>query len=88
MFNARTISGVMLCTLGIVLVKLQSFVELRGVVLTLTYCTGIFISFAGLAVFSSGLRKRIIQKVKICPDCFYKNKAEDKTCRKCKKDLS
>jgi len=88
MFNARTVSGVLLCILGIVLVRLQSFVELKDTVLTLTYCTGIFISFAGLAVFSSGLRTRIIQEVKICPSCFYKNSAESKTCRKCKKDLS
>jgi cytochrome c biogenesis protein CcdA len=85
--NKRTIKGVLLCMFGIVLVKTKNIFLLDGVFLILTYSAGIFICFYGLAVFSSGLKTRIIQKVKICPNCFYKSNEKEKTCNKCKKEL-
>ena len=88
MLNIRTLSGIMLCIFGVLLAKLKSFdLGFGEIFLMSSYCTGILVSFFGLSVFMSGLKSRVSVKVRVCPNCFYKNEAEETICRKCKNPI-
>ncbi len=79
----RKVYGILVCIIGIVLVNWSRENLAENIIFTLIYFSGIFISFAGIALFASGLKKRVIEKIKICPVCFYKNSEKDNSCKKC-----
>ncbi len=87
MINKRTCAGVCLCVVGVCFFKTKDIIILNNVYLLGISSLGIVLSFTGLAVFTSGLKTRKIEKIKICPDCFKKNNASAPHCIKCKKKM-
>ena len=76
-----------MCTAGVVLFKLKQIVALQDIAAMVCTGIGVFIAFLGIAVFSSGIKKRIVEKIKVCPKCFQKNNTDRELCRKCKTPL-
>ena len=67
--------------------KIRQIVGLPETVELVCRIVGVFIAFSGIAVFSSGMKARIVERIRVCPNCFYKNNADLEVCRKCKKPL-
>lgn len=82
--NKKKITGIVLCCIGIVVARLDSFITASNKEFIISKTIGILIAFAGLAFFGSGLKK-VIKKVKACPECFTKNDINETVCKKCKK---
>ena len=86
MINSRTISGVCICAIGIVLNKLYTFsapVRDNPMLLMATFAAGLAIVAVGLYVFTTGLRTRIERRIRVCTNCYYKNDATRTVCAKC-----
>lgn len=88
MINKRTICGVILCAAGIVTARAHYFFSFDEKVIYLFHSIGIIISFSGVALFASGLKTRVIEKIRLCPYCYHKNPAGTDSCNKCKKEIS
>lgn len=83
----KKIYGIIVCFLGIITVNWSRANFNENSIFAIYYFAGIFVSFAGIALFASGLKKRVIEKIKICPICLYKNLEEEKKCKKCGRDF-
>ena len=85
MINKKKIQGIIISIIGILMVKIKTFVFLEEKTYIFFYLMGIFISCLGIAVFTSGLNRFIVEEIKICPKCFHKNKSTNKKCKRCKR---
>ena len=86
MINIRTIGGVCICALGIVLNKLYTFstaVRDNPTLLMTTFAAGLAIVAVGLYVFTTGLRTRVERRIRVCTNCYFKNDATRDVCAKC-----
>ncbi|MEI6126078.1 MAG: hypothetical protein WCQ99_05930 [Pseudomonadota bacterium] len=86
MLNKKKYIGMILACIGVGIARIDSFLEINDQIFFTSKALGIFIAFAGLATFSSGLKKTI-KKVRACPYCFKKNDLAADICKKCKKAL-
>ena len=87
MVNKKTVSGIGLCLLGILLVKIQYLINITSDEQIVLFLAGVIVAFSGISCFASGLKKRITVKIRICPNCFYKNDINAGFCKKCRKEL-
>ena len=85
--NSKKVIGIIICLAGVALAKAKNFVPLSDQVAIICYSIGALIAFSGIAVFTAGMKSRIEKKIKVCPNCFFKNDAQRETCMKCRKDL-
>ncbi len=72
---------------GIVTARAHVFFDVSTTWIYILHSLGICISFSGVALFASGLKTRVIEKVRLCPHCYYKNPAGSSLCIKCKKEI-
>jgi len=84
MINKRKLQGTIIGAAGIIMVKINFLMQLKEETYFVLYIVGVFVSCLGIAVFTSGLNKFIIKKIKICPNCFCKNISTNKKCDRCK----
>ena len=87
MLNKRKIYALLLCLVGVLLTNLGRFLELEGFFYLYAPMLGLSFSFAGLALYLSGIKNRVEKKIRVCPNCFYKNDASLMICAKCKTPL-
>jgi ribosomal protein L40E len=85
--NTTKIIGLAICVFGVLLTRSEKFFTLGGSLEFALTALGIAVSFIGLAVFASGMKKRIEKKIRVCGNCFYKNDASATQCSKCRHAL-
>lgn len=85
--NKRKAYGIILCIAGVALAKGRVLILLDDTPALLCYALGIFVAFAGLAVYATGMKGRVDKRIRVCRNCFFKNDAAREHCVKCKKPL-
>jgi len=87
LFNLRKLAGISISLIGVLMVRANPY-EAGSSPALYTRMLGVMAACAGIAIFASGINKKIEKKLRICPHCFKKNEAENGFCRKCKKPLA
>jgi len=85
--NQRKIYALLFCLGGVLLYNTGRFFDLDDAGRLYAAASGLFISFTGLALYISGIKKKVKRKIRICPKCFFKNDASNLTCVKCREPL-
>ena len=86
LLNVRKLAGLSISIIGVVMVRANPF-EAGTPPALYTKMLGVAAACAGIAVFASGIKGKIEKKIRICPQCYKKNDAENTICRSCKKPL-
>ena len=84
MANKRKIYAFVFCFIGISFYNLKLFFSLTGAMVFYFSIFGLSFSFAGLALYLSGIKNRVEKKIRVCPKCFFKNDASFLACLKCR----
>lgn len=87
MFNTKKIVGIIIALSGVGLTKTAPWFGTASSRAFFVQTAGVLIACVGIAIFASGLNKKIEKKIRICPHCYKKNDANNKNCRSCKKPL-
>jgi len=87
MTNKRKIYAFIFCIIGVSFYNLKRFFYLEESIIFYFSLFGLFFSFAGLALFLSGIKNRVEKKIRMCPKCFFKNEASNIICIKCRTPL-
>ena len=87
MINKRKISAFLFCIIGISFYNFEHLYSLNEKMLLYFSVVGLSFSFAGLALYISGIKNRVEKKIRMCPKCFFKNEASNMLCIKCRTPL-
>ena len=87
MVNKRKIYAFVFCIIGVSFYNLDLFFSLKKSIVLCFSIFGLSFSFAGLALYISGIKNRVEKKIRICPKCFFKNEASNIACIKCRSPL-
>jgi sulfite exporter TauE/SafE len=87
MFNKKKLVGILISLVGVLLTRSNLWFEPGSLQAFFVKTAGVMMACIGLAVFASGIKNKIEKTIRICPNCFKKNDAENEICRKCKKPL-
>jgi len=85
MINKIKVFGIFLALVGVWLSRFSPWAEAGTSQGFGVRVAGVLLACAGIAVFAAGIQKKFEKKVRICPQCYVKNDAEEKLCRKCKR---
>ena len=86
MLKKRKIKGIVLAAFGVILARIEFFMQLEKTSLLVCAVLGTLLAFAGIAVYATGMPSTIIT-FKVCPSCLKKNLAAATICEKCKRGL-
>ena len=84
MINKRKIYAFIFCIIGVSFYNLEHVFPLDETKILYFSIIGLSFSFAGLALYVSGIKNRVEKKIRICPKCFFKNDASTLDCIKCR----
>ncbi len=87
MANKRKICAFVFCIIGVSFYNLDRFFSLKESMALYFSIFGLSFSFAGLALYVSGIKNRVEKKIRMCPNCFFKNEASNIACIKCRSPL-
>jgi hypothetical protein len=87
MANKRKIYAFVFCVIGVSFYNIELFLSLNESTVLFFSIVGLSFSFAGLALYISGIKNRVEKKIRICPKCFFKNEASNIACIKCRSPL-
>ena len=87
MVNKRKIYAFVFCIIGVSFYNIEIFFSLNESMTLYFSIFGLSFSFAGLALYLSGIKNRIEKKIRLCPKCFFKNDASNLDCIKCRSSL-
>jgi len=87
MFNKKKLFGIIIGLIGVVVTKTNFWFESDSLQAFFVKAAGVMIACVGIAVFATGIKNKIEKTIRICPNCFKKNDAENEICRRCKKLL-
>ena len=83
MINKRKIYAFLFCIFGVFFYNIEHFFSLKENMALYFSIVGLSFSFAGLALYVSGIKNRVEKKIRMCPKCFFKNEASNMLCIKC-----
>jgi uncharacterized membrane protein HdeD (DUF308 family) len=86
MWNRNKIAGIALAVAGVICARIDVFFQVQKTLQFLLYAFGITLAFAGIAVYATGMKKKLT-RLKACPFCFAPNELTAKTCKQCRKKL-
>jgi hypothetical protein len=87
MINKRKIYAFVFCIIGVSFYNIDLFFSLKESMVLYFSIFGLSFSFAGLALYVSGIKNRVEKKIRMCPKCFFKNEASNMLCIKCSTPL-
>ena len=87
MANKRKIYAFVFCIIGVSFYNIEHFFTLKESIILYFSIFGLSFSFAGLALYISGIKNRVEKKIRMCPKCFFKNAASNMLCIKCRSPL-
>jgi len=87
MINKRKIYAFIFCIIGVSFYNLEHVFSLDETKILYFSVVGLSFSFAGLALYVSGIKNRVEKKIRMCPKCFFKNEASNMICTKCNTPL-
>ena len=84
MINKRKTYAFIFCFLGVFFYNIEKLIVLNETSILYFSIFGLSFSFAGLALYISGIKNRVEKKIRMCPKCFFKNEASNIACIKCR----
>ena len=87
MANKRKLYAFVFCLIGVSFYNFKIFFSLDEPMILYFSIFGLSFSFAGLALYISGIKNRVEKKIRVCPKCFFKNVASNIACIKCRYPL-
>ena len=87
MTNKKKISAFLFCIIGVSFYNIEKFFSLNDSILLYFSIFGLSFSFAGLALYISGIKNRVKKQIRMCPKCFFKNDSLNIVCIKCNTPL-
>jgi len=87
MINTKKIIGVFIGLAGVFISRYNLWNETDSPRVLFMRIAGVAIACAGIAVFASGIQKKVEAKICICPNCYTKNDASNESCSRCAKPL-
>jgi hypothetical protein len=87
MFNKKKLFGIIISLVGVLLTRSNLWFEPGSLQVFFVKTAGVMMACIGIAVFASGIKNKFEKTIRICPNCFKKNDAENEKCRRCKKPL-
>jgi hypothetical protein len=84
MANKRKIYAFVFCVIGVSFYNIELFLSLNESTVLYFSIFGLSFSFAGLALYISGIKNRVEKKIRMCPKCFFKIEASNIACIKCR----
>jgi hypothetical protein len=87
MANKKKIYAFVFCIIGVSFYNIDLFFSLNDSLVLYFSIFGLSFSFAGLALYISGIKNRVEKKIRMCTKCFFKNEASNIACIKCRSPL-
>lgn len=86
MWNKKKSAGIFLAVAGIFFTRIDVFFPVEKKIQFSLYILGIMIAFVGIAVYASGMKKKLT-RLKACPFCYAPNEVTAQRCKQCRKKL-